>query len=164
MRARSDSYSCVAERHGASAVGSYDDFRRQRNVHSLGAMSEAEASTPRTQYIDVRCHWLREAVIHDKSLRLVRCSTTEMVADVLTKPLGSFEVARFHGPMSGIKPIAHPPLGGGYMGELACHFTSRRTSHFCLTSRTHRPCPGDCFLAACYLASHFVAWSAPPGE
>jgi hypothetical protein len=80
-------------------------------------MSEAESSTPRTQYIDVRYHWLREAVVvvHDKSLRLVHCSTTEMVADALTKPLGSFEIARFHGSMSGIKPISHPPLGGEYV-------------------------------------------------
>ena len=77
-------------------------------------MSEADSSTPRTQYIDVRYHWLREAVVHDKSLRLVHCSTTEMVADVLTKPLGSYEIARFHGSMSGIKPISHPPLGGEY--------------------------------------------------
>jgi hypothetical protein len=70
-------------------------------------MSEADSSTPRTQCIDVRYHWLREAVVHDKSLaRLVHCSTTEMVADVLTKPLGSFEIARFHGSMSGLKPIS----------------------------------------------------------
>jgi hypothetical protein len=57
-------------------------------------MPEAESPTPaRTQYIDVRYPWLREVVVvvHDKSLRLVHCSTTEMVAGaVLTKPLGSF--------------------------------------------------------------------------
>ena len=39
------------------------------------------------------------------------CSTTELVADVLTKPLGSYEITRFHGSMSGIKPISHLPLG-----------------------------------------------------
>ena len=55
-------------------------------------MSEAESSTPRmhTQYIDVRYYWLKEAVVHDTSLRLVHCSTTEMVAGVLTKPLTWF--------------------------------------------------------------------------
>jgi hypothetical protein len=35
-----------------------------------------------------------------KTIRLVHCSTTEMVADVLTKPLGSYEIKRFHGALS----------------------------------------------------------------
>jgi hypothetical protein len=110
-------------------------------------MSEAESSTPRTQYIDVRYHWLREAVVHDKSLRLVHCSTTEMVADVLTKPLGSFEVARFHGSMSG---KLNPPLGREY-GRIGMSLHNPKASHFCPTSRTHVPILGVCFLTACYV-------------
>ena len=77
-------------------------------------MSETKASTPRMQYLDARYHWLREAVVHAKTIRLVHCSTTEMVADVLTKPLGSYEIKRFHGALSGTAPIPHPPFAGEY--------------------------------------------------
>jgi hypothetical protein len=77
-------------------------------------MSETKSSTPRMQYLDARYHWLREAVVHAKTIRLVHCSTTEMVADVLTKPLGSYEIKRFHGALSGTAPIPHPPFAGEY--------------------------------------------------
>jgi hypothetical protein len=66
------------------------------------------------QYLDARYHWLREAVVHAKTIRLVHCSTTEMVADVLTKPLGSYEIKRFHGALSGTAPIPHPSFAGEY--------------------------------------------------
>ena len=52
--------------------------------------------------------------MHEKNIRLVHCSTTEMIADVLTKPLGSYEIKRFHGAMSGFAPIPHPPFAGEY--------------------------------------------------
>jgi hypothetical protein len=79
-------------------------------------MSETKSSTPRMQYLDARCHWLREAVVHAKTIRLVHCSTTEMVADVLTKPLGSYEIKRFHGALSGATApiIPHPSFAGEY--------------------------------------------------
>jgi len=77
-------------------------------------MSEAKCSTPRMQYLDARYHWLRETVVHEKLVRLVHCSTTEMVADALTKPLGSYEIKRFHGAMSGTAPIPHPSFAGEY--------------------------------------------------
>jgi hypothetical protein len=93
-------------------------------------MSETKASTPRMQYLDARYHWLREAVVHAKTIRLVHCSTTEMVADVLTKPLGSYEIKRFHGALSrALLPylIRHSQVN---MGELACLCTSRRPCHY----------------------------------
>ena len=77
-------------------------------------MSETESSTPRMQYLDARYHWLREQVVHSKTMRLVHCSTTEMVADALTKPLGSYEIKRFHGAMPGTAPIPHPAFAGEY--------------------------------------------------
>jgi hypothetical protein len=110
-------------------------------------MSEAESPTPRTpQYINARCHWMREAVVHDKSLRMVHCSTTEMVADVLTKPLGSFEVARFHGPMSGTKPIPHPPVGA----RGVCCFTIHCLTEGLLPSSVRR------------LGHTFLSWGLLP--
>ena len=40
------------------------------------------------------------------------CSTEDMVADCLTKPLASPAIRRFAGAMSGLRPIPHPPFGG----------------------------------------------------
>jgi hypothetical protein len=76
-------------------------------------MSESTASTPRMQHLDARYHWLREQVVTDKSIRLVHVSTLDQVADCrLTKPLEGPDVKRFHGALSGYKPIPHPPFGG----------------------------------------------------
>ena len=52
-------------------------------------MSESLASTPRMQHLDARCHWPREQVVHDKTLRLVYVNTLDQVADCLTKPLSA---------------------------------------------------------------------------
>jgi hypothetical protein len=75
-------------------------------------MSESSSSTPRMQHLDARYHWLREQVVTDHTLRLVYCPTTDMVADCFTKPLPGPAVRRFHGALSGLTPIRHPPFGG----------------------------------------------------
>ena len=75
-------------------------------------MSEKDYSTPRMQHLDARYHWLREQVVHSGTVRLVHCSTEDMIADCLTKPLASPAVRRFAGAMSGLRPIPHPPFGG----------------------------------------------------
>ena len=75
-------------------------------------MSEKDYSTPRMQHLDARYHWLREQVVHSGTVRLVHCSTEDMVADCLTKPLASPAIRRFAGAMSGLRPIPHPPFGG----------------------------------------------------
>ena len=77
-------------------------------------MSEALASTPRMQHLDARYHWLREQVVHDKTLRLVYVNTLDQVADCLTKPLSADSIRRFHGALSGMAPIPHPAFGAGY--------------------------------------------------
>jgi hypothetical protein len=77
-------------------------------------MSESTASTPRMQHLDARYHWLREQVVTDKTIRLVYVSTLDQVADCLTKPLAGPDIKRFHGALSGYKPIPHPPFGSDY--------------------------------------------------
>jgi hypothetical protein len=77
-------------------------------------MSESLASTPRMQHLDARYHWLREQVVHDKTLRLVYDNTFDRVADCLTKPLSADAIRRFHGALSGMAPISYPDVGAGY--------------------------------------------------
>jgi hypothetical protein len=77
-------------------------------------MPEPLASTPRMQHLDARYHWLREQVVHDKTLRLVYVNTLDQVADCLTTPLSADAIRRFHGTLSGLAPIPHPDFGAGY--------------------------------------------------
>jgi hypothetical protein len=56
-------------------------------------------------HLDARYHWLREQVVTDKSIRLVYVPTPDQVADCLTKPLPGPDIKRFHGALSGYKPI-----------------------------------------------------------
>ena len=91
----------------------WDCPRRDQLPYSKTMRSASECR--RRSHPHLGCNiWLREAVVHAKTIRLVHCSTTEMVADVLTKPLGSYEIKRFHGALSGAAPIPHPPFAGEY--------------------------------------------------
>ena len=49
----------------------------------------------RTKHIDIRYHYIREAV-QGRTIKLEYCPTNEMLADILTKPLskGRFELLR----------------------------------------------------------------------
>ena len=74
-------------------------------------MSEKDYSTPRMQHLDARYHWLREQVVHSGTVRLVHCSTEDMIADCLTKPLASPAIRRFAGAMSGLRsPHSSPAV------------------------------------------------------
>jgi hypothetical protein len=48
----------------------------------------------RSKHIDVRFHYLRDQV-RNKTMQLIACSTHQMVADVLTKPLGYVKFMQF---------------------------------------------------------------------
>ena len=50
----------------------------------------------RTKHIDVKYHFVHEA-IQERLIELKYCSTNDMIADLLTKPLpkGQFEKLRF---------------------------------------------------------------------
>jgi hypothetical protein len=49
-------------------------------------MTDSLVASPRMQHLGARYHWLREQVVHDKTLRLVYCNTPDQIADCLTKP------------------------------------------------------------------------------
>ena len=59
------------------------------------AMAKNPVSHVRTKDIDIRYHYVREAV-QDGVINLHYCPTEEMIADILTKPLprGRFETLR----------------------------------------------------------------------
>jgi hypothetical protein len=44
-------------------------------------MTDSLVASPRMQHLDARYHWLREQVVHDKTLRLVYCNTLDQIAD-----------------------------------------------------------------------------------
>jgi hypothetical protein len=45
-------------------------------------------------YIDIRYHFTKNAIL-DGDITLKYCSTTEMVADMMTKPLGKLRLGEF---------------------------------------------------------------------
>ena len=61
------------------------------------AIAKNPVSHARTKHIDVRYHYVHEAV-QDSTINLTYCPTEEMAADLLTKPLpcGRFETLRIN--------------------------------------------------------------------
>lgn len=57
-------------------------------------MAKNESVNRRTKHIDVRYHYTRQAV-QEKQVRLMYCPTADMVADILTKPLGKTKLVHF---------------------------------------------------------------------
>ena len=57
------------------------------------AMTEAETSGKRTKYIDVRYHYVREAV-QTGAVKFACIPTSEVLADMLTKPIPATEHRR----------------------------------------------------------------------
>ena len=59
------------------------------------AMAKNPVSHVRTKHVDIRYHYVREAV-QDGVINLHYCPTEEMIADILPKPLprGRFETLR----------------------------------------------------------------------
>lgn len=70
------------------------------------AMARNPVSHARTKHIDIRYHYLREAV-KEGTINLSYCPTEDMIADLLTKPLsrGRFETLR---DAMGLKLLSQP--------------------------------------------------------
>ena len=58
------------------------------------ALSKNPVEHKRSKHIDVRYHFIRNEVNNDK-VTIVYCPTTEMVADVMTKPATKFKLEKF---------------------------------------------------------------------
>ena len=58
------------------------------------AIAKNPMAHARTKHIDIRYHYVREAV--QEVIKLQYCPTAQMIADLLTKPLprGQFEILR----------------------------------------------------------------------
>ena len=63
------------------------------NETCIAIASDGGALHERTKHIDMRHHYIRELVA-GKYITLVPCTTKEMVADILTKPLGRAEIEK----------------------------------------------------------------------
>lgn len=84
------SESIQIERIYFSAPGSTVDKTIRLQIDNQGAtkMLENDASLNRTKQGDTKYHAVRDPVLRNKAV-LEYCPTTEMVADILTKPIGA---------------------------------------------------------------------------
>jgi hypothetical protein len=57
-------------------------------------LAENDSTSKRTKHIDIRYHFTKNAIL-DGEIALKYCSTTEMVADMMTKPLGKMKLEEF---------------------------------------------------------------------
>jgi hypothetical protein len=73
------------------------------------AMAKNPVSHARTKHIDIRYHYVREAVEQD-IVSLHYCPTEEMIADLLTKPLprGRFETLRLSMGIESLPTVSQP--------------------------------------------------------
>jgi len=77
------------------------------------ALSQNPVEHARTKHVDIRYHFVRE-VVEKRLIELKYCSSCDMIADVLTKPLsaGQFKKLRF---AMGLDSM---PQSTKYVGEL----------------------------------------------
>ena len=68
------------------------------------ASAPASAPTQKTQHLDGKFHWLRQQVVHEKSLKLVYIPTAQQAADFLTKACPRVLVRRFLHALDGSAP------------------------------------------------------------
>jgi hypothetical protein len=66
------------------------------NIDNQGTIciSENEVVQPRSKHIDIRKYFLRDKVINGE-IKLKYCPTTEMIADIMTKPLNTQLFTKF---------------------------------------------------------------------
>jgi hypothetical protein len=57
-------------------------------------LAENDSTSKRTKHIDIRYHFTKNAIL-EREITLKYCSTTEMVADMMTKPLGKMKLEEF---------------------------------------------------------------------
>ena len=63
------------------------------------AMTKNPVKHSRTKHIDIRYHFIRENLLKNE-FNIEYCPTTHMIADVMTKPLGTQLFERFRGMMN----------------------------------------------------------------
>jgi hypothetical protein len=57
-------------------------------------LAENDSTSKRTKHIDIRYHFTKNAILEGK-ITLKHCSTTEMVANMMTKALGKVKLDEF---------------------------------------------------------------------
>lgn len=75
--------------------GMKDDDATVLESDNMGAIHLTSKSTfhGRTKHVEIQYHWIRE-IVNQGSIKLKHCPTVDMVADLLTKPLGKPQFQR----------------------------------------------------------------------
>lgn len=75
--------------------GMKDDDATVLESDNMGAIHLTSKSIfhGRTKHVEIQYHWIRE-IVNQGSIKLKHCPTVDMVADLLTKPLGKPQFQR----------------------------------------------------------------------
>ena len=77
-----------------------DSQHRYEQVKILGdnqdaiALSKDPVNRQRYKHIDINYHFIRDA-FHKKKIEIAYCPSTDMIADVMTKPMTKLKLERF---------------------------------------------------------------------
>ena len=58
------------------------------------ALSKVPVNRQRCKHIDIKYHFIRDA-LHKKKIEIICCPTTDMIADIMTKPMRKLKLERF---------------------------------------------------------------------
>ena len=58
------------------------------------ALSKNPVNRQRCKHIDINYHFVRDA-LHKKKIEIIYCPTTDMIADIMTKPMTKLKLERF---------------------------------------------------------------------
>ena len=72
----------------------YEPVKILGNNQDVITLFKDPVNRHRCKHIDIKYHFIRDA-LHKKKIEIIYCPTTDMIADIMTKPLTKLKLERF---------------------------------------------------------------------
>ena len=72
----------------------YEPVKILGNNQDVITLFKDPVNRQRCKHIDIKYHFIRDA-LHKKKIEIIYCPTTDMIADIMTKPLTKLKLERF---------------------------------------------------------------------
>ena len=93
-KARQESLYLIQLLNGMDPQQRYEPAKILGDNQGLIGLSRDPVNRQRCKHIDIKYHFIRDA-LHKKKIEIIHCPTTDMVADIMTKPMAKLKRERF---------------------------------------------------------------------
>ena len=80
--------------NGMDSQHIYEPAKILGDNQSVIALSKDTVNRQRCKHIDKKYHFIRDT-LHEKKIEIIYCPTTDMIADIMTKPMTKLKLERF---------------------------------------------------------------------